>query len=112
MSIDGDPQKQNVSFSEAMLTITFNAFSSLQPKLRKKNIEYANATMEIPEGTTVRELATYVGLAWEDIEGVFVNHRVVPIDSVLHNNDRVAFAPPGTPGPYRVLLGLAKPRQE
>jgi len=95
-----------------MITITFNAFSSLQPKLRSKNIDYANAKMEIPEGITASELAVELGLEVRDIEGVFVNHRVVPMDSVLRNNDRVAFVPPGTPGPYRVLLGLVNSKKK
>ena len=95
-----------------MITITFNAFSSLQQKLRRKNIDYVDAKMEIPEGSTASELALELGLKAEDIEGVFVNHRVVPMDSVLHNNDRVAFVPPGTPGPYRVLLGLVNAKKK
>ena len=54
-------------------------------------------------------LYTYSEL--EDIEGVFVNHRVVSMDSILRNNNRVAFFPPGTPGPYRVLLGMGQSKK-
>ncbi len=68
--------------------------------------------MEIPEGTTASELAIELGLEVADIEGVFVNHRVVSMDSMLHNNDRVAFAPTGTPGPYRVLLGMVNSKKK
>jgi len=96
----------------AMITITFNAFSSLRPKLRSNNIAYANARLEIPEERTVRELITMLGLKPEEVEGVFVNHRIVSLDSVLHHNDRVALLPPGTPGPYRVLLGIAQRKKE
>ena len=91
-----------------MSTITFNAFSFLQPKLRSKNINYSNAKMELPEGITLKELVIKLGLKLEDVEAAFVNNRVVSMDSILHNNDRVAFIPPGTPGPYRVLLGMVK----
>jgi len=89
------------------ITITFNAFSSLQRKLRRKNIPCVNARLEIPVGLTPRKLMTRLGFKPEEVESVFVNHRVVSIDTVLHHNDRVALLPPGTPGPYRVLLGLA-----
>ena len=91
-----------------MSTITFNAFSFLQLKLRSQNINYSNAKMELPEGITLKELVIKLGLKLEDVEAAFVNNRVVSMDSILHNNDRVAFIPPGTPGPYRVLLGMEK----
>ncbi|MBC8231851.1 MoaD/ThiS family protein [bacterium] len=91
-----------------MNTITFNAFSFLQPKLRSKNINYSNAKMELPEGITLKELVIKLGLKPEDVEAAFVNNKVVSMDSILHNNDRVTFIPPGTPGPYRVLLGMVK----
>ena len=92
-----------------MISITFNAFSFLQPKLKKKNIKYTNATLELPDGTTPRGLMKKLGLGEEEVEAVFVNNKVVPVDSLLQNNDRVAFVPPGTPGPYRVLLGIINP---
>ena len=95
-----------------MIAITFNAFSFLQPKLKSKNIKYSNAKMELPEGITPEELIKKLGLRMEDVEAVFVNNKVVPVNSLLHNNDRVAFVPPGTPGPYRVLLGMVKPKKK
>lgn len=45
-------------------------------------------------------------LTKEDVEVVFVNGRVQPLSTVLKDQDRVAFVPHGTPGPYRVLLGF------
>lgn len=94
-----------------MITITFNAFSFLQPKLKDKNINYTNVRMELPEGISVKGLIREVGLDPNDVEAAFVNSRVVSVDAVLHNNDRVALVPPGTPGPYRVLLGMVKGRK-
>ena len=94
-----------------MISIIFNAFSFLQPKLKKKSIKYTNAKLELPDGTTPRGLMKKLGLSEEEVEAVFVNNKVVPVDSPLHNNDRVAFVPPGTPGPYRVLLGIVKPKK-
>lgn len=91
-----------------MATIIFNAFSFLQKKLKAKNYEYANAKINIPEGCTVKALITDMGLDTEDVEGVFINGKIKPIDSILCDGDRVALIPPGTPGPYRVLLGIVK----
>ncbi|WP_022666272.1 MoaD/ThiS family protein [Desulfospira joergensenii] len=89
-----------------MPTIVFNAFSFLQKKLRKKNIAYSDASMDLKEGTTPRDLLGQVGLTREEVEVVFINGKVGPFDTVLRDNDRVAFVPPGTPGPYRVYLGF------
>ena len=91
-----------------MMTITFNAFSFLRPKLESKGIAYSNPELAIPEGISVRELVTHLGLEQEDVEAAFVNGKIGPKDTVLQNGDRVGLVPPGTPGPYRVLLGMAK----
>ena len=93
-----------------MIAIVFNAFSFLRPKLESKGIGYSQAKLEIPEGITVRELITELGLEREEVEAAFVNGKVVPMESILQNNDRVGLVPPGTPGPYRVILGMVKQR--
>ncbi|NVM21255.1 MAG: MoaD/ThiS family protein [Desulfobacterales bacterium] len=94
-----------------MATILFNAFSFLQKKLKSQLRPYANVRIEVADGATVRDLVAGMGLEPGDIEAVFINGCVEPIDSLLHHGDRVAIVPPGTPGPYRVLLGmLGKPK--
>lgn len=89
-----------------MIAITFNAFSFLRVKLKSLNVDHINAGLTIPEGTTAGGLVTRLGLEPEEVEAIFLNGKVVPKDTVLHDNDRVAFVPPGTPGPHRALLGL------
>ena len=89
-----------------MITITFNAFSFLQAKLKKNQTPYINATLKLPKGSSVKELVQHVGLTKEDVEGAFVNNRIVSTDTMLQDGDRVALVPPGTPGPYRVMLGM------
>ena len=90
-----------------MPEITFNAFSFLQKKLKAKQIQYSNVTMTINHGISARDLISQVQLTQEDVEVVFINGKVAPMDTIIKNNDRVAFIPPGgTPGPYRVLLGF------
>ena len=89
-----------------MPVITFNAFSFLQKKLKKNQIEYANVIMKVEQGISAKGLIQQVQLAPEDVEVVFINGKVAPFDTMIQDNDRVALIPPGTPGPYRVLLGF------
>lgn len=56
-----------------------------------------------------RELARQLELPQEKIEAVFINGLIQPLDEgEIKGGDRVAFVPPGTPGPYRVYLGMVK----
>ena len=89
-----------------MPLITFNAYSFLQKKLREKQVAFSDATMTVKQGTRVKDLIHQVQLLPEDVEVVFINGKVAPLDTILQNNDRVTLLPPGTPGPYRVLLGF------
>jgi molybdopterin converting factor small subunit len=89
-----------------MPTITFNAFSFLQKKLAQKNLPCTNVSLSISDGTTAEMLMDQMHLTRDDVEVVFVNGRVQPLTTVLKDQDRVAFVPHGTPGPYRVLLGF------
>jgi molybdopterin converting factor small subunit len=89
-----------------MPTITFNAFSFLQKKLAQKNLPCTNVSLSISDGTTAEMLMEQMQLTRDDVEVVFVNGRVRPLSTVLSDQDRVAFVPHGTPGPYRVLLGF------
>ncbi len=89
-----------------MTTVVFNAFSFLQKKLKAQDRPYANVEVDVIDGGTAKDLVTAIGLEEADIEAVFVNGSVSSLDTVLGQGDRVAVVPPGTPGPYRVLLGM------
>lgn len=91
-----------------MGTLIFNAFSFLQKKLKERNIPCVDAPFVFSEGQTVRDVLTAMTICDEDIEGVFVNGKIAPADTVLRDGDRMAAFPPGTPGPYRLLLGIVK----
>jgi sulfur carrier protein ThiS len=80
--------------------------------VQNSGINYSNVKLELPDGISLKELIIKLGLKLEDVEAVFVNNRVVSMYSILQNNDRVAFVPPGTPGPYRVLLGMVKSKKK
>ncbi|OGR35749.1 MAG: thiamine biosynthesis protein ThiS [Desulfobacula sp. RIFOXYB2_FULL_45_6] len=95
-----------------MPVITFNAFSFLQKKLKEKKIPFSNVPMVIESEATAEDLIRQVHLAPEEIEAVFINGKVSSFDTILKDNDRVAFVPPGTPGPYRVLLGFVNKKRK
>lgn len=94
-----------------MPTITFNAFSFLQKKLKARNLAYANATLELADGTTPKALMSQMKLTQDEVEVIFINGKVGKKDTPLMDNDRVAFVPQGTPGPYRVLLGFKNKKE-
>jgi len=89
-----------------MPCITFNAFSFLQKKLKKNQIAFSNVTMTVEKGIRAKDLIRQIQLQPDDVEVVFINGKVAAFDTILQDNDRVALVPPGTPGPYRVLLGF------
>ncbi len=89
-----------------MATITFNAFSFLQKKLKARNLGFSNVRIDIDARTRALDLMDQMGLTGDDVEIVFINGRVKSLDTLIQDGDRVAFVPHGTPGPYRVLLGF------
>lgn len=62
--------------------------------------------VSLDEQCTAAELAERLEIPRDKIEAVFVNGLVNQLDSIIKPGDRVAFVPPGTPGPYRVILGI------
>jgi hypothetical protein len=62
-----------------------------------------------PEGKSSEKIAQELDIPLEKIEAVFRNGRVQNIQAPVFPGDRVAFIPYGTPGPYRVLLGIRQP---
>lgn len=90
------------------MMITFNAFSFLQNKLSEQGFGFYNVAMEMAENSTANELLCNLKLDRDDVEGVFVNGKISPLNTILKDGDRVGLLPPGTPGPYRVMLGIVK----
>ena len=86
--------------------IILNAFSLLREKLTKQGYCYLNAPMSLPENMSIQGLIDLMGLEQESVEAVFVNHKVMPKETLLHDGDRIALVPPGTPGSYRLMSGI------
>ena len=64
--------------------------------LAKKDIcDYRGSTpYNIPDGARVTDLIDKLGFRDDEIKLVYVNNVIVPQESLLHEGDRVAFAPP------------------
>jgi sulfur carrier protein ThiS len=62
---------------------------------------------ELDGDTSGTELLATLDIDPERVEVIFVNGRAMPCAAaIVKPGDRVALVPPGTPGPYRMLLGF------
>jgi len=68
-------------------------------------------SVPLEETTTTGELAKKLDIPVDKIEVTFVNGLAQGIDYPVKSGDRIAFVPPGTPGPYRVFLGFMQKKQ-
>jgi len=89
-------------------TIEIRVFMGLTQVFKERNWSIP-FLVTVEEGTTGSELISKLDLVGEQVEIIFINGKVfLPQDAVIHSGDRVALVPPGTPGPYRVMLGFVK----
>ncbi len=86
--------------------IEVRAFMGLSDVFRERN--WSNPKEVAVQGEmTGTQLLALLGIPEDMVEVVFVNGKAVtPALAVVAGGDRVALAPPGVPGPYRVLLGF------
>ena len=89
-----------------MPTITFNAFASLQKKLKNKNIGFANAEIDIESNLSAQSFLSQMGLNKKDVEVILINGKVISMETIIKDGDRVAFVPRFTNSPNRDLPGL------
>ncbi|MDI6710178.1 MAG: MoaD/ThiS family protein [Bacillota bacterium] len=88
-----------------MNPIEVRAFGDLQGLFNERGWPFP-LLVNLPEPMTAEELAIKLNIPLDKIEAVFLNGRAVGVDHLIQAGDRVAFVPPGTPGPYRLLLGF------
>lgn len=86
-------------------TIEVRGFLHLNAFLRKK---YGPLPLILDLSTPVTgvELAERLNIPLDEIEVIFVNGFVQALDFTINPGDRMAFLPPGCPGPYRIALGF------
>jgi len=93
-------------------TVSIHIFSFLRRHMDEQGLPYAIEREIAPEGEVALDIARGIGIPPEEIEAVFLNGRVINIYDPVFPGDRVAFSPHGTPGPYRVFLGMARENVE
>jgi sulfur carrier protein ThiS len=88
--------------------IEVRAFMDLSGTFRERN--WSNPKEVAVQGEmTGTDLLALLDLPEDMVEVIFVNGKAFkPAQAVVTGGDRVALAPPGVPGPYRVLLGFKK----
>jgi len=86
--------------------VTIRLFGSLRALMRERGLPVGYERVVPREGKTGFEVAEELELPEERIEVMFRNGLIRSLDEKVFPGDRVAFVPPGTPGPYRVLLGM------
>jgi len=86
-------------------TIELRGFLQLDAFLKKK-FGTMPVFLEIDGPISGLVLSKQLEIKRDDIEVIFVNGFVQQVDYIINPGDRVAFLPPGCPGPYRIALGF------
>ncbi len=58
------------------------------------NFEPGDQEKEYPDGATVRDIITLLGIPVEDVRIIFINGRGCELDDVLSDGDRLGLFPP------------------
>jgi len=73
------------------MNVSLKCFASL---VKKDVCDYRDiTTYELSSGASVTNLIDNLGFRSEEIKLVYVNNVIVPQTTLLHEGDRVAFAP-------------------
>jgi hypothetical protein len=93
-------------------SIRILVFSFLRRYMDKQGLPYEFDKDLNPGGETAYDIAVELHIPPEEIEGVFVNGSIKNIYDTVFPGNRVALVPYGTPGPYRVFLGMTRENAE
>ncbi|WP_094605004.1 hypothetical protein SPSIL_017740 [Sporomusa silvacetica DSM 10669] len=96
---------------QAGRTIEVRGFLHLYKVFKEKNWP-TPLIIDLEESTTGTLLAEKLAIPLDEVEIVFVNGFAQSLDYPIHPGDRVAFVPPGCPGPYRMALGFYSKNQK
>lgn len=73
------------------MKVNLKCFSAL---VKPEACDYKDSTeYDLEDGQTVEGLVQRAGIAREDVKIAFVNSRIVGLDTVLSDGDRVGLAP-------------------
>ena len=93
-------------------SISIRIFGFLRRYMDTQGLSYAFDKNINSKGETAYDIAVELHIPPEEIEAVFVNGSVKNIYDYVFPGHRVAFLPYGTPGPYRVFLGMVRENAE
>jgi hypothetical protein len=86
-------------------TIEVRGFMQLVTLFKERN--WPNPLIiDLEEPATGTGLAERLEIPLDDVEIIFVNGWAQDISYTINPGDRVAFVPPGCPGPHRYYLGF------
>jgi hypothetical protein len=86
--------------------IQVRVYGFLRKYMDENNLGYVFEKSVPKTGITPEEVAESMSLPLEKVEAVFCNGKIISLVGLVFPGDRVAFFPHGTPGPYRVFLGI------
>ena len=86
-------------------TIEVRGFIQLNALFKSRNWPVP-LILDIQEPVSGAELARKLEIPLDQIEIIFINGLAQSLDDLIQPGDRVAFVPPGCPGPYRIHLGF------
>ncbi|MCL5058934.1 MAG: MoaD/ThiS family protein [Actinobacteria bacterium] len=85
--------------------VEVRGFSFIKELFDRRGLPFP-VLVDLAEECPALDLARSLDIPGELIEAVFINGVAGGLDGLVRPGDRVAFVPPGTPGPYRVILGI------
>lgn len=88
--------------------IEIRVFGALRKHLERQGLPYLIKKKIPPNTLTPLDIAGELNIPPNEIEAVFVNGKVSDRNTALSPGDRIGLLPYGTPGPYRVFLGIVK----
>ncbi len=88
-----------------MHTIEVKAFGKLWFLFKEREWKQPKVVV-LSEPMTADDLREELEIPAEDVEVVFVSHRVMPLSTLLKDGDQMAFVPPGIPTVHRFSLGF------
>lgn len=94
-----------------MGNIEVRCFGKLKKPFDEKKCPFP-FTMDLETEIKACDLAAELDISMDDVEIIFINGKVEALDHPVKPGDRVAFVPPGTPGPYRVILGFVNKNKQ
>ena len=92
-------------------TIEVRGFLQLDRLFKKRNWPVP-LLIDLEKPITGIALAEKLEIPTDEVEILFVNGSAQSLHCVIQPGDRVAFVPPGCPGPYRMALGFYSKNQD